>query len=86
MSDAIYECQLVGTELRLFESRAGTKIGHYVIFDGKTQWETRRSDLARAYDSLCSGRVDELVVGREVLTDWPRIVQDLRLRESASAI
>jgi hypothetical protein len=77
MSDAIYECQLVGTELRMYEDRGGRRIRHYFIFDGHAQWRSRPSDLGRAYDLLASGLVDELIVGREMLDDWPRVVREL---------
>lgn len=77
MSDAIYECQLVGSELRTYEDRGGRRIRHYFILDGLDQWQARRSDLLRAFDLLASGLVDELIVGREVLTDWPRVVVEL---------
>lgn len=75
MSDAIYEIQLVGTELRLFEDEFGVHVNHYAILDGKHQWSARKSDLRRSVDLLYSGLLDELVVGREVLTEWPRILQ-----------
>jgi len=77
MSDAIYECQLVGTELRMYEDDGGARVRHYFIFDGRNQWKSRPSDLRRAYDLLCSGLVDELVVGDEVLGEWPRIVHEM---------
>lgn len=77
MSDAIYEIQLVGLELRAFEREHGAGVSHYAIFDGKEQWSYRRSDLRRAVDLLCMGLIDELIAGREVLVDWPRILVDL---------
>ena len=77
MSDAIYECQLVGQELRAFEDLHGLHMQHYVFLDGKAQWGARRSDLRRAIDLLSMGLVDELVVGREVLSEWPRIVGEM---------
>ena len=77
MSDAIYECQLVGQELRAFEDLHGTHVVHYVFLDGREQWSHRRSDIRRAIDLLCMGLVDELIVGREVLSEWPRIVGEL---------
>jgi hypothetical protein len=77
MSDAIYECQLVGQELRAFEDLHGVHVQHYVILDGREQWSARRSDLRRAIDLLEMGLIDELIVGREVLTEWPRIVKKL---------
>ncbi len=77
MSDVIYECQLVGTELRAFADLHGASAKHYAVMDGANQWHSRVSDLRRAIDLLCSGILDELVVGSEVLSDWPRIVNEL---------
>jgi hypothetical protein len=77
MSDAIYECQLVGQELRAFEDLHAMAIRHYVILDGRDQWLARRSDLRRAIDLLSQGIIDELIVGREVIQEWPRIVSEL---------
>lgn len=77
MSDAIYECQLVGTEMRMYEDRSGTSMLHYLIFDGLQQWKSRRSDIARAFDLLSSGLIDELIVGSEVMTEWPRVVRQM---------
>jgi hypothetical protein len=80
MSDAIYECQLVGQELRAFEDLHGIGARHYVILDGRDQWLVRRADLRRAIDLLSQGVVDELIVGREVIEEWPRIIQELSAR------
>jgi hypothetical protein len=85
MSDAIYECQLVGTELRMYQDKGGRRVLHYLVFDGRYQWQRRRSDLARAYDLLSSGLLDEVIVGDEVLGEWPRIVHEVAdLAESDS--
>jgi hypothetical protein len=77
MSDAIYECQLMGTELRAFEDKHCVRALHYVIIDGRAQWKARQSDIRRAVDLLHYRLIDELIVGREVLTEWPRIVAEL---------
>lgn len=37
MSDAIYEVQLVGQELRAFEQLHGVRVSHYLLVDGRTQ-------------------------------------------------
>lgn len=76
MSDAIYELQLVGVEMRTFEDDTGIHVNHYAIMDGKRQWMSRQSDLRRAVDLLYAGLLDELIVGREVLTEWPRAVRE----------
>ncbi|MGW0708082.1 DUF7687 domain-containing protein [Streptomyces sp. NPDC002643] len=76
MSDAIYELHLVGLELRMFEDEFNIHVNHYAIMDGQEQWQCRKADVRRAVDLLYMGLLDELVVGKEVLTDWPRIVTE----------
>ena len=75
MSDAVYECHLVGLELRMFEAKCGFSIDHIVFVDGKQQWDSRKSDLLRLIDLHQQGLIDHLVVGREVESDWPQLVK-----------
>jgi len=70
MSDAVYECNLVGRELREFEERSGLNVKHVVFVDGQDQWAVRKSDLARFLDLMNQGLIDYLFVGVEVETDW----------------
>ena len=71
MSDAVYECNLVGRELREFEERTGhPRIFHVVFVDGKSQWGARDSDLKRMIDLFHQGIIDHLFIGREVETEW----------------
>lgn len=77
MSDAIYEVQLVGMELRAFEDLHGPTCKHYFILDGRESWASRRSDLRRAVDLLSKGLVDEVIAGTEILEEWPRVVNEL---------
>lgn len=71
MSDAVYECNLVGRELREFEDRTGQpNIAHLVFVDGKDQWGARESDLKRMIDLFHQGIIDHLFIGRDVETDW----------------
>lgn len=77
MSDAVYECNLVGRELREFEERVETKIYHLVFLDGLTQWGARKSDLKRFIDLTHQGLIDHLVVGKEIETDFPRLLNSL---------
>jgi len=71
MSDAVYECNLVGRELREFEDRTGQpKVNHVVFLDGRDQWGSRGSDLKRFIDLFNQGIVDRLIIGREVETEW----------------
>ena len=71
MSDAVYECQLVGLELRMFELKSGISIDHIVFVDGKDRWNCRKSDLLRFIDLHQQGLIDHLVIGREVESEWP---------------
>lgn len=70
MSDAVYECHLVGLELREFEARGNPRVNHVVFVDGKAQWSARKSDLRRLIDLMNQGLVDYLFVGREVESEW----------------
>jgi len=78
MSDAAYECNLVGRELREFEERALHKrITHIVFVDGRQQWASRQSDLRRMIDLFHQGLVDHLFIGSEVETEWPKSLKAL---------
>ena len=75
MSDAVYECHLVGRELRDFERRAGIRVKHVVFVDGREQWNARKSDLTRFIDLFHQGLIDMLFIGREVDNDWARYLR-----------
>ncbi|MBB3105390.1 DUF7687 domain-containing protein [Azomonas macrocytogenes] len=77
MSDAVYECHLVGMELREFESKSGISINHIVFVDGKEQWSVRKSDLRRFIDLLNQGLIDYLIIGREVEEEWEIVLDNL---------
>jgi hypothetical protein len=70
MSDAVYECHLVGRELRDYEERSGHKVSHIVFLDGKEQWNARKSDLARFIDLHNQGLIDYLFIGKTIETEW----------------
>ena len=81
MSDAVYECNLVGRELREFEDRTDRgRITHVVLLDGKDQWAARGSDLKRFLDLFHQGIIDHLLIGREVETDWQATLNGLITR------
>ncbi len=77
MSDAVYECHLVGLELREYEIRGGLPVTHMVFIDGKDQWGARKSDLRRLIDLMNQGLVNHLIVGREVETEWEILLEGL---------
>lgn len=77
MSDAVYECNLVGRELRDVEKEIGRVCEHVVFVDGKEQWSTRKSDLARIIDLHHQGLIDHLIVGKDVETVWPNLLEKI---------
>ncbi|MBI5345534.1 MAG: hypothetical protein HZB76_00080 [Chlamydiae bacterium] len=77
MSDAIYECLLVGKELREYEERYGSKIYHVVFVDGKEQWEHRVSDLIRFIDLYNQGIINDLIVGQDVELRWSKVLHHI---------
>lgn len=70
MSDAVYECHLVGRELIDFEERSGRSVKHAVFVDGKDQWSVRKSDMKRLIDLTYQGLIDRLFVGSDVATEF----------------
>ena len=77
MSDAVYECHLVGRELREFEELTDAHVAHIVFVDGKTQWGHRKSDLRRFIDLFHQGIIDYLLIGKEVETEWEPLLTSL---------
>ena len=86
MSDAVYECALVGRELRDFEKRTKLHVEHAVLLDGKAQWTARKSDLLRFYDLYFQGLIDILIVGREIETEWQPVVRSAIRKHGLSSI
>ena len=70
MSDAVYECHLVGRELLDFEQSSGIAVAHAVFLDGKDQWGHRVSDLKRFIDLTHQGLIDQLFIGSDVEDEW----------------
>lgn len=70
MSDAVNEVQLVGLELRNYEQGISKSIKHLVFLDGKQQWNSRKSDLARFIDLFNQGLIDYLFIGKDVESEW----------------
>jgi len=76
VADGVYETMLDGEELTELRMTEGRRVLHYLILDDRyTWWQCGRSYLCRIVDMLHMGLVDEVLVGREVLTRWPDIVR-----------
>lgn len=78
VADGIYETRLDGHELRDFSNRTLRPIKHIMFIDGyRTWWKDGKSYLCRLIDMLNEGLVDEVIVGREVLTRWPEVLRSV---------
>ncbi len=77
MSDAVYECHLVGRELHEYEERTKASVTHITFVDGKHQWSHRQSDMRRFIDLFHQGIIDYLLIGKEVETDWEPLLDAL---------
>jgi hypothetical protein len=77
VADGVYETLLDGMELEELEEVSARKIYHVLFVDDHfTWWVKGRSYLCRLIDMLHMGYVDEVIVGREVLTRIPEIAQE----------
>lgn len=77
VADAVYEAELDGYEFNSIYDRTGQKVHHVMFIDSYyTFWRLGKSYLCRFVDILNMGLLDELIVGREVLTRWPEILKD----------
>jgi len=74
ISDAIYLERLDGYEIEAAYEASGWRVLSYVLIDGKIQWSKGKSFICRLVDLLNMGVLDEVLIGKEVLTEWPKIV------------
>lgn len=77
VADAVYESELDGYEFNEIYDRTGQQVYHVMFIDGyHTFWKLGKSYLCRFIDTLNMGLIDELIVGREVLTRWEELLQE----------
>lgn len=78
VADGVYETQLDGFEFKELYERTGRKVYHVLFIDAyRTWWIQGKSYLCRLVDAMNSGVVDEVIVGREVLTRWPELLHSI---------
>ena len=78
VADGVYETQLDGFEFKEIYDRTGIKVYHVLFVDAyRTWWIQGKSYLCRLIDALNSGVIDEVIVGREVLTRWPELLRSI---------
>jgi len=76
VADGVYETMLDGYEIEELRTSENIDIKHYLIVDDYfTWWNKGKSYLCRLVDMLHEGFLDEVLIGREVLTRWPEIVK-----------
>jgi hypothetical protein len=77
VSGGVYETLLDGMEIEELSEHEGIDVKHYLIADAHfTWWECGKSYLCRMFDSLHMGYADEILFGREVVEEMPRIVAE----------
>lgn len=79
IADGVYETQLDGYELNEIYQRTGHKIHHVLFVDSyKVWWEMGKPYTVRLVDALNMGLADDVVFGREVLTEWRKILMAIK--------
>lgn len=77
VADGVYETLLDGMELEELREHEKIDVKHYLMVDAHyTWWECGKSFLCRIVDMLHMGYVDEVLFGREVVSEMPRIVKE----------
>lgn len=78
IADGVYETQLDGFEFEQLERETGMHVEHVFLVDSHyTWWVKGKSYLCRIIDALNRGLVDEVIFGREVLTRWPQLLNEV---------
>lgn len=82
VADGIYETLLDGYEIKSKSEQTGYKVEHLFMVDGKfAWWNLGKSYLCRIVDMLNQGYVDEALFGKEVITEWPIILEKILIRQ-----
>lgn len=77
VADGVYETLLDGMEIEELADSEKINVLHYLMIDARyTWWDCGKSYLCRIIDMLHMGYVDEVLVGREVISRLPLIVKE----------
>ncbi|MGB3167433.1 MAG: hypothetical protein WBA68_11735 [Alteraurantiacibacter sp.] len=77
VADGVYETLLDGMEIEELREHEDIDVRHYLMVDAHyTWWTCGKAYLCRMYDMLHMGFVDEILFGKEVVTELPRIVAE----------
>jgi len=78
VADAVYESQLDGFEFQRIEAETQKHVEHILFLDAYGTWWTQgKSYLCRIVDALNSELIDEVIVGKEVITRWPELLTSI---------
>ncbi|HOE00027.1 MAG TPA: hypothetical protein PLD40_06240 [Kiritimatiellia bacterium] len=76
VADGVYETLLDGMEIEELLLTEKMNVLHYLIIDAHyTWWDCGKSYLCRIVDMLHMGYVDEVLVGKEVISRIPELVK-----------
>ena len=76
IADGVYETLLDGMELVELKKSESIFVHHTLIIDAYDTWWTQgRSYLCRIIDAMNMGYIDEVLFGREVVDELPKIVE-----------
>ena len=77
VAGGVYETLLDGMEIEEVREHEGIDVKHYLMVDAYfTWWKCGKSYLCRMSDMLHMGYADEILFGREVVEEMPRIVSE----------
>ena len=77
VADGVYETLLDGMEIEELREHEHIDVKHYLMTDAHfTWWQSGKAYLCRMFDMLHMGYVDEILFGREVVEEMPRIVSE----------
>jgi hypothetical protein len=77
IADGVYESLLDGLELEELRESKEVDIKHYLFIDSRrTWWGMGKAYLCRIVDMLNMGYVDEVLFGREIVVEIPRLVKE----------
>ncbi len=77
VADGVYESLLDGMELEDLREQESIDVKHYLMVDAHyTWWKCGKAYLCRIVDMLHMGYVDEVLFGKEVVAELPRIVSE----------
>lgn len=77
VANGVYETLLDGMELEELREHEKIDVKHYLMVDAYgTWWNDGKPYLCRMFDMLHMGYVDEILFGKEIINEMPRIVKE----------